>query len=212
MELSEIFMSIQGESTFSGLPCIFIRLAGCNLRCNYCDSVYSYTSKFTASPEEIVNQIQEYSPVKLVEITGGEPLLQIETIELFHRLKNAGYQILLETNGSISLINVPKYVHKIVDVKCPGSSEGDSFLLANFPYINHKSDEIKFVLSSREDYLWMKNKILEHSLEQHQILLSCVFTRLEPQQLIQWVLEDRLLVRVQLQIHKYIWDPKARGV
>ncbi len=212
MNLSEIFCSIQGESTYSGLPCIFIRLAGCNLRCNYCDSIYSYKTKFTATPEEIVNQIKKYNPIKLVEITGGEPLLQNEIIELFHRLKKEGYKILLETNGSVELKNVPKFVHKIVDIKLPDSGEGDSFLIENLQFINPKSDEIKFVLSSRKDYLYMQEKLKEYHLQNHQILLSCVFDRLEPKQLVEWVIEDRLQVRVQLQIHKYIWDPNAQGV
>ncbi len=212
MNLSEIFCSIQGESTYSGLPCIFIRLAGCNLRCNYCDSIYSYKTKFTATPEEIVNQIKKYNPIKLVEITGGEPLLQDEVIELFHRLKKEGYKILLETNGSVELKNVPKFVHKIVDIKLPDSGEGDSFLIENLQFINPKSDEIKFVLSSRKDYLYMQEKLKEYHLQNHQILLSCVFDRLEPKQLVEWVIEDRLQVRVQLQIHKYIWDPNAQGV
>lgn len=212
MNLSEIFCSIQGESTYSGLPCIFIRLAGCNLRCNYCDSTYSYKTKFTATPEEIVNQIKKYNPIKLVEITGGEPLLQNEIIELFHRLKKEGYKILLETNGSVELKNVPKFVHKIVDIKLPDSGEGDSFLIENLQFINPKSDEIKFVLSSRKDYLYMQEKLKEYHLQNHQILLSCVFDRLEPKQLVEWVIEDRLQVRVQLQIHKYIWDPNAQGV
>ena len=212
MNLSEIFCSIQGESTYSGLPCIFIRLAGCNLRCNYCDSIYSYKTKFTATPEEIVNQIKKYNPIKLVEITGGEPLLQNEIIELFHRLKKEGYKILLETNGSVELKNVPKFVHKIVDIKPPDSGEGDSFLIENLQFINPKSDEIKFVLSSRKDYLYMQEKLKEYHLQNHQILLSCVFDRLEPKQLVEWVIEDRLQVRVQLQIHKYIWDPNAQGV
>lgn len=212
MNLSEIFCSIQGESTYSGLPCIFIRLAGCNLRCNYCDSTYSYKTKFTATPEEIVNQIKKYNPIKLVEITGGEPLLQDEIIELFHRLKKEGYKILLETNGSVELKNVPKFVHKIVDIKLPDSGEGDSFLIENLQFINPKSDEIKFVLSSRKDYLYMQEKLKEYHIQNHQILLSCVFDRLEPKQLVEWVIEDRLQVRVQLQIHKYIWDPNAQGV
>jgi 7-carboxy-7-deazaguanine synthase len=212
MKLSEIFCSIQGESTYSGLPCIFIRLAECNLRCNYCDSTYSYNTKFTATPEEIINQIREYNPIKLVEITGGEPLLQAEVIELIHRLRNEGYEILLETNGSCLLKNIPKFVHKIVDIKLPDSGEGNSFLIDNLQFINPKSDEIKFVLSSRKDYIYMRDKLNEYHIQNHQILLSCVFDRLEPKQLSKWVIEDRLQVRIQLQLHKYIWDPNVQGV
>lgn len=212
MKLSEIFLSIQGESTFAGLPCIFIRLAECNLRCNYCDSTFSYQTHFVADLDEIISQTEQYSPVKLVEITGGEPLLQAEAYELIHRLEKLGYKILLETNGSISLENVPKFVHKIVDIKCPDSGEGDSFLKENIPLINPKNDEIKFVLSSQADYIWMKNKIKEYNIESHQVILSCVFDRLTPKQLVEWVISDRLQVRVQLQMHKYIWHPDQQGV
>src|SRR6056297_3198157 len=144
MKLSEIFLSIQGESTFSGLPCIFIRLAECNLRCNYCDSTYSYQTKFNLTVEEVVTKLQEFLPVKLVEITGGEPLLQAEVYQLFSQLAAKGYQVLLETNGSVNLRQVPKFVHKIVDIKCPDSGEGESFLPDNVPYIEPQRDEVKF--------------------------------------------------------------------
>ncbi|MFO7896108.1 MAG: radical SAM protein [Candidatus Cloacimonadales bacterium] len=212
MKLSEIFLSIQGESTFSGLPCIFIRLAECNLRCNYCDSTYSYQEKFSLAKQEILTKIQEFSPVKLVEITGGEPLLQPEVYELFSLLSAEGYQILLETNGSLSLKNVPAEVHKIVDIKCPDSGEADSFLLENLRYLRPNQDEIKFVLSSKSDYDWMKKQLQNYQIADQQILLSCVFGRVEPADLVAWVLADRLPVRVQLQLHKYIWHPEQQGV
>lgn len=212
MKLSEIFLSIQGESTFSGLPCIFVRLAECNLRCNYCDSTYSYQTKFNLSVEEIVTKLQEFSPVKLVEITGGEPLLQPEVYLLFSQLAAKSYQILLETNGSLSLKDVPAAVHKIVDIKCPDSGESASFLPENIQYIQPQRDEIKFVLSSQADYLWMKKQLQNYQLNDREILLSCVFGRLDPKDLIEWVLRDRLPVRVQLQLHKYIWHPDQQGV
>ena len=212
MNLTEIFLSIQGESTYAGLPCIFIRLSGCNLRCDYCDSTFSYSTKFKLSTQQILEQIVEYKPIKLVEITGGEPLLQDDIYALFEELHTQNYTILLETNGSINLDKVPNFVHKIVDIKCPDSTEGDSFLVSNIKLIDKKTDEIKFVLSSKKDYLWMKQKLIQFKLENHNILLSCVFDRLIPKELVEWVIKDKLAVRVQLQLHKYIWDPNKQGV
>ena len=159
MKLSEIFLSIQGESSYAGLPCIFIRLSECNLRCNYCDSKFSYTPKFELTQAQTLEQIDKHNPVKLLEITGCEPLLQPEIYNLFDKLHQKNYTTLLETNGSINLANIPDFVHKIVDIKCPDSAEGDSFLENNINYINTERDEIKFVLSSPEDYIWMKKKI-----------------------------------------------------
>jgi len=152
MDLIEIFFSIQGESTFAGLPCIFIRLAKCNLRCTYCDSTYTFETKFQLEISQIIKKLKEYSPIKLVEITGGEPLLQDKVYELFDELNRENYQILLETNGSISLDKVPKYVHKIVDIKTPGSGYPNSFDKNNFTFLDKDKDEIKFVITSREDY------------------------------------------------------------
>ena len=212
IKINEIFLSIQGESSFSGRPCIFIRLTGCNLRCNYCDTTYSYDEGSDFSIDDILDIVNNYSPVKLVEITGGEPLLQKEVLALIERLNADNYNILLETNGSQLLKNVPNYVHKIVDIKCPGSGEGNSFLNDNLNYLDRHRDELKFVLSNREDYDWVKMMISKLQLQQHNILISVVFNRLLPRDVVQWIVDDRLNVRFQLQLHKYIWEPDKRGV
>ena len=212
LNISEIFCSIQGESTYAGLPCIFIRLAGCNLRCDYCDTTYSYESEINLSLNDIITKVNEYNPVRLVEITGGEPLLQPEVYQLISLLHENGYTILLETNGSISLKDIPEYVIKIVDVKCPGSGEENSFLLENFEYINKEKDEIKFVLVDNFDYNWAKDFMIKYKLNDYEILLSPVSEKLEPQDLAKWITEDKLHVRMQLQLHKIIWDKDKRGV
>ncbi len=212
LNISEIFCSIQGESTYSGLPCIFIRLAGCNLRCDYCDTTYSYESDISLSINDIITKVKEYDPVRLVEITGGEPLLQLEVYQLFDSLHKDGYTILLETNGSISLKDVPDYVIKIVDVKCPGSGEEESFLIKNLEYINEEKDEIKFVLSDNFDYNWAKDFMIKYKLNDYEILLSPVSEKLESQGLAKWIIEDKLPIRMQLQLHKIIWDKDKRGV
>jgi len=212
LKISEIFYSIQGESTYAGLPCIFIRLAGCNLRCNYCDTTYSYKSDITFSTNEIINKVKEYNPVKLIEITGGEPLLQSEVYKLFDSLHKDGYTVLLETNGSILLKDIPEYVIKIVDVKCPGSGEENSFLIENLEYIKIKNDQIKFVLTDNFDYNWAKDFIMKYKLNNYEILFSPVTDTLNPQDLAKWLIEDKLDVRLQLQLHKIIWDKDKRGV
>ncbi|MBT3756985.1 MAG: radical SAM protein [Candidatus Cloacimonetes bacterium] len=212
LKISEIFCSIQGESTYSGLPCIFIRLAGCNLRCDYCDSIYSYESDVEFSVADIISKIRGYNPLKLVEITGGEPLLQSEVYQLFELLHQDGFTILIESNGSISLRDVPEHIIKIVDVKCPGSGEDDSFLLENLEFIHKEKDEIKFVLSDNFDYNWAKDFITKYKLNDYEILFSAVSDRLDQQDLAQWIVEDGLSVRMQLQLHKVIWDKDKRGV
>ncbi|MCK5051658.1 MAG: radical SAM protein [Candidatus Cloacimonetes bacterium] len=212
LEISEIFCSIQGESTYAGLPCIFIRLAGCNLRCDYCDTTYSYESDISLSINDIITKIKEYDTIKLVEITGGEPLLQPEVYQLFESLHKDRYTILLETNGSISLKDIPKYIIKIVDVKCPGSGEENSFLLENLEFINQENDEIKFVLSNNFDYNWAKDFIMKYQLNEYEILFSPVSGKLNFQDLAKWITEDKLPVRMQLQLHKIIWDKDRRGI
>ncbi|MBT4332998.1 MAG: radical SAM protein [Candidatus Cloacimonetes bacterium] len=212
LKISEIFCSIQGESTYSGLPCIFIRLAGCNLRCDYCDSTYSYESDIEFSVADIISKIRGYNPLKLVEITGGEPLLQSEVYQLFELLHQDGFTILIESNGSISLRDVPEHIIKIVDVKCPGSGEEESFLLENLEFIHKEKDEIKFVLSDNFDYNWAKDFITKYKLNDYEILFSAVSDRLDQQDLAQWIVEDGLSVRMQLQLHKVIWDKDKRGV
>ena len=212
LKLSEIFLSIQGESTYTGLTCIFIRLAGCNLRCNYCDTIYSYETKFEKSVEQVLQEIKKYDPIKLVEITGGEPLLQPEVYQLFESLYKNGHTILLESNGSISLKYVPDNVIKIVDVKCPGSGEENSFLLENLEFINKEKDEIKFVLSDNFDYNWAKDFVMKYNLIDYEILFSPVLEKLDPQKLVKWITEDKLPFRMQLQLHKLIWGKEKRGV
>ncbi|MDO9577728.1 MAG: radical SAM protein [Candidatus Cloacimonadales bacterium] len=212
LKLSEIFFSIQGESSYAGLPCIFIRLSGCNLRCNYCDTKYSYETSFEKSVKEIILETHKYKPIKLVEITGGEPLLQDEVYLLFEKLNLEGYKILLETNGSISLKKVPEYVIKIVDVKTPGSGFENSFLLENLQFIDSEKDELKFVISDRNDYEWSKDFLQKYKLENYKILFSTVLEKLDPQILAEWILKDKLSVRMQLQIHKFIWDKETKGV
>ena len=212
LDVSEIYCSIQGESTYTGLPCAFVRLAGCNLRCNYCDTTYSYKSEITLSINDIITKVKEYDPVKLVEITGGEPLMQPEVFQLIRLLYENDHTILLETNGSILLKDVPDYVIKIVDVKCPGSGEENSFLLENLEFINKEKDEIKFVLSDNFDYNWAKDFVMKYNLIDYEILFSPVLEKLEPQKLAKWITEDNLLVRMQLQLHKLIWGKDTKGV
>jgi len=212
LNLSEIFLSIQGESTYAGLPCIFIRFAGCNLRCSYCDSEFSYEGEIEQSPESILKKIGEFQPVKLVEITGGEPLLQEEVNELFRLLIENNYTVLLETNGSMNLRNIPDEIVKIVDIKCPGSGQEDSFLEENIQFLNKGIDEIKFVISNEGDYNWSKAKINEYNILDHTVIFSPVFSILDPENLAKWIIRDKLNVRLQIQIHKYIWDPNKRGV
>ncbi len=212
LKLSEIYLSIQGESTFTGLPCIFIRLSGCNLRCKYCDTKYSYETKFEKSSKDILKEIQQYKLIKLVEITGGEPLIQSEIYELFLILYDNNYKILLETNGTINLKKVPKYVTKIVDIKCPGSGFENSFLMENLKHISLQEDEIKFVILDRQDYDWAKVFIKKHDLQKYIILFSPILEKLEPQKLAKWITNDKLQVRMQLQMHKYIWKSDQRRV
>ncbi|MCF7793389.1 MAG: radical SAM protein [Candidatus Cloacimonetes bacterium] len=212
MQLTEIFYSLQGESTFAGLPCIFIRTAGCNLRCKYCDTTYSYQEGYSLSVEQIINEIKKYDPIKLVEVTGGEPLLQDDIYELFDTLHKLGYKILLETNGSVFLNRVQDFVTKIVDVKAPGSGFEDSFLQENLDYLRKDKDQIKFVISDRFDYTWSKNFIENNKLQDHKVLFSLVLSSLQPRQLAEWIIEDKLPVRLQLQLHKYIWEKDQRGV
>ena len=202
INLSEIFFSLQGESTYSGLPCLFIRLSECNLDCKYCDTKYAFETSFTLSITEIINNIKSLTDIKLVEITGGEPLLQDKVYKLFEELHKNGFKILLETNGSIILDKVPEYVIKIVDVKCPASGESESFLLDNLQYLS-KKDELKFVLSNLDDYQFAKRFIKANKI-QSEILFSTITPGISPQEISKKIIEDSLNVRLQLQLHKYI--------
>jgi len=227
MQITEIYKSLQGESTHAGLPCVFVRLTGCNLRCSWCDSEFSFYGGRKMSLEDVLNEVRRLSPEGgLVEITGGEPMLQErEVVPLMRELIGAGYRVLLETSGERQLTSVPKQVVKIVDVKCPHSGEPDTFAVENLETLQ-PHDEIKFVLSDRADYEFARNFVREHRLADraHAVLFSPAFRKdaagerdmshclLDPQQLAEWMLADGVPARLSLQIHKLIWDPAAKGV
>ncbi len=209
--VNEIFYSIQGESTFAGKPCIFIRLAGCNLRCTYCDTTYAFSEGVRMGIEEILNQIRSY-PCQLVEVTGGEPLLQHPVLLLLRRLCDLEYTVLLETSGALDIACVDPRVHRIMDLKCPSSGECHRNRFANLEHLTAR-DEVKFVIGTREDFEWAQSQ-LQGSWTQRvgAILFSPVFGVLEPAQLAAWILEKGLPVRLQIQLHKFIWGPNVRGV
>ena len=211
LKVNEIFKSIQGESTHSGLPCIFIRLTYCNLRCTYCDTEYAFHEGNDMSIKDILDHIKPMK-TKLVEVTGGEPMLQDNTIPLMQELLKNNYDVLLETSGAISLKNVPKKVKKIVDFKCPSSLMSDKNLWSIIDELNDK-DEIKFVIGDFKDYEWAKSKIDKYDLDKKWVVLfSPVFGKISLEKLANWILKDNLNVRLQLQMHKYIWDPDKRAV
>ena len=241
MQVTEIYKSVQGESTHAGLPCVFVRLTGCNLRCTWCDSEFSFHGGDKMTVEEVFEEVERLSPWgeailcgtgiparprPVVEITGGEPMLQErEVIPLMVRLIAEGYQVLLETSGERLLARVPKEVIKIVDVKCPHSGEADTFALENLDSLQ-PHDELKFVLADRTDYEFARDLVRRHDLagRVHALLFSPAFRKdasgsrdtshclLDPQQLAEWIVADDLPVRLSLQIHKLIWDPAAKGV
>lgn len=204
MKVNEIFKSIQGESTWQGLPCVFVRLTGCNLRCSYCDTKYAYNEGHEISIGKVVDEVKKYN-CSFIEITGGEPLLQEETHKLSNELLNMGYTLLVDTNGSISIESLDSRVIKIMDIKCPGSGMSEQIFWNNLNNLTSK-DEVKFVVSDYKDYQWSKNIIKQYSLvDKVNILLSTVFGKLSPKSLAEWILKDNLKVRLQLQLHKYIW-------
>jgi 7-carboxy-7-deazaguanine synthase len=210
--INEIFLSIQGESTHAGRPCAFVRLTGCNLRCNYCDTEYAFHEGRRMSVGEIIARLDGYG-CRLVEITGGEPLLQDGVHGLIEALLARGYTVMIETSGASDVSPLDARVIKIMDLKCPGSGEASRNLWSNLGHLSAR-DEIKFVISDRADYEWARATIREHHLESrvNAVLLSCAFGRLEPARLAAWMLEDRLPARLQLQMHKHIWPPDTRGV
>ena len=227
MQITEIYKSIQGESTHTGLPCVFVRLTGCNLRCSWCDSAYTFSGGHRMTIEEVLVEVEELSPAGgLVEITGGEPMLQErEVVPLMQHLLDAGYTVLLETSGERPLERVPKGVVKIVDIKCPNSGEPDTFRCENLEsLVSH--DEVKFVLSDREDYEFAREFVLRYELAQrvNAVLFSPAFRvdatgardsshcLLDPRELAEWMLADNIQARLGLQIHKFIWDPAMKGV
>lgn len=212
MKVSEIFFSIQGESTYAGLPCVFIRLAGCNLKCRWCDTTYAQPSDAgeELSIDQIIKEVKKFK-CRLVEITGGEPLLQKETPEFSNRLLKLGYEVLIETNGSVNLEPVNTKVIKIVDVKCPSSGHDGSFLMKNLKYITLQ-DEIKFVIADRKDYEFAR-EFLEKCIKDKtaKMLFAPVYPQMSSQELANWILKDRLKVRFQPQMHKFIWgEEKGR--
>lgn len=212
LTVNEIFHSIQGESRRAGEPCVFVRLTACDLRCSWCDTPYSFHEGGKRSLEDVIAEVERYQ-CPLVEITGGEPLLQEEVYPLMERLLELGHTVMLETGGHRSIARVPAAVLKIVDVKCPGSGESHRNHWENLSLVG-ANDEVKFVLKDRADYEFARDVIARHQLhgKAGAILLSPVHGVLEARLLAEWVLADRLQVRVQLQLHKFIWSPETRGV
>lgn len=208
--INEIFHSIQGESSHMGRPCVFVRLTYCNLRCSYCDSEYAFYEGKEMDIDEILSIVRGYG-CRLVEVTGGEPLWQENVHELLRSLCDEGYEVLLETGGSLSIGGVDPRVKRIVDFKCPSSGMLKKNFWENIEFLKD-TDEVKFVIGNREDYEWAKQMIDRHGIMARPVLMSVVFGELEPIQLAEWILEDKLTVRFQLQMHKYIWSPETRGV
>lgn len=211
LRVTEIFHSIQGESTFAGRPCVFVRLTGCPLRCAWCDTEYAFHGGTEQSIEQIVSLVGAFD-CPLVEVTGGEPLAQPDSIELLTTLCDAGFTVLLETSGALDTATVDARVHVILDVKCPGSAMTERMYWPNVERLRSQ-DEAKFVIQDRGDYDWAKDVVARYGLaDRCPVLFSAVFGALDPRQLAEWVLADRLPVRFQLQMHKYIWSPDMRGV
>lgn len=209
--INEIYPSIQGESSYAGLPCVFVRLTGCNLRCTYCDTEYAFYEGERRTVDEIVAQTTSYK-IPLVEITGGEPLLQKGCVTLAKRLLELGHTVLVETSGAFPIDVLPPGTIRIMDLKCPSSGESDKNDWSNIDRLNNR-DEVKFVIGDRADYDWACDLIKRLDLANRcTVLISTVFGKLEPVTLTQWMLDDNLPARFQLQMHKYIWDPKKRGV
>lgn len=213
LKVNEIFYSIQGESSYAGWPCTFVRLTGCNLRCSYCDTTYAYSEGTDHSISEIALKVSTFN-CSLVEVTGGEPLIQEETPSLISELLQKGYSVLLETNGSLDIGRVDPRCVRIVDIKCPSSGQTQKNDLDNLKRLTEK-DEVKFVIGNREDYDFAKGMlglIPPAACTRRQVHFSPVFGKIELEKLAKWILHDRLEVRLQLQLHKIIWSPEQRGV
>ena len=211
LKINEIYYSVQGESTHTGRPCIFIRLTYCNLRCSYCDTEYAFYEGKDMEIAQIISEIQQWD-CNLVEVTGGEPLFQEECIDLLHELINSNYEVMLETGGSLSISDVPKKVIKIVDFKCPSSKMEKKNMWSIVDDLQGH-DEVKFVIGNREDFDWAKDRITEYSLDKIcTLLFSPTFGEIDPQQIVEWILADNLPVRMQMQMHKMIWSPEEKGV
>ena len=211
LKINEIYYSVQGESTHSGCPCIFIRLTYCNLRCSYCDTEYAFYDGKDMEITYIMSEIKRWD-CNLVEVTGGEPLFQDECIDLLNELVNSNYEVMLETGGSLSISDVPKKVVKIVDFKCPSSGMVKKNLWSIVDDLQ-AHDEVKFVIGNREDFDWAKDRITEYSMDKIcTLLFSPTFGEINPQQIVEWILAENLPVRMQLQMHKMIWSPEEKGV
>lgn len=212
LTVNEIFHSIQGESTHAGRPCVFVRLTACDLRCTWCDTAYAFTEGRKMSVDAVVEQVREYN-CDVVEITGGEPLLQKEVYPLMERLLDDGRTVMIETGGHLNADQVPAGVVRVMDVKCPGSGEADKMHWPNLERLR-ASDELKFVIRDRADYEYARDVTRKHDLVARSaaVLFSPVHAVMDPKQLAEWILADRLAVRLQLQAHKYIWSPDTRGV
>jgi 7-carboxy-7-deazaguanine synthase len=212
LTINEIYHSIQGESTWVGQPCVFVRLTFCNLRCNYCDTEYAFYEGKKRTLNEVVDTVAAFR-CPLVEITGGEPLLQKNALPLMSMLCDAGYTVLLETSGAHDISKVDCRVHRIMDLKTPGSGEVEKNLWSNIDHLTLR-DEVKFVMGSLEDYEWSRNNVERYDLSTrcHAVLFSPIFGRIDPREIVEWILADKLNVRFQLQMHKFIWSPTQRGV
>ena len=208
--VNEIFYSIQGESSYAGQPCVFVRLTGCNLRCSYCDTRYAYDEGQNLTIDGIIDRIISYQ-CRLVEITGGEPLIQKETPDLIYELLEKDFEVLLETNGSMDISPIDTRCAKIVDVKCPSSGEVKKNYLDNLKKISER-DEIKFVIGSEEDYRYAKKILFLIDKKKKPPILSPVYNIMDPKRLVEWVLADHIDVRIQIQLHKIIWCSETRGV
>jgi len=212
LKVNEIYHSVQGESTYAGLPCVFVRLTFCNLRCTYCDTEYAFFEGNDLSIGQIIEEVKKFD-CKLVEITGGEPLFQMkECLELMKQLCDDNFEVLIETGGSLPIKDIDPRVKVIMDLKCPSSGMEKKNLYENINYLK-PVDELKFVIGSRDDYDWTIAVIKKYDLKNKcKILFSVVFGKLEPVQLVDWILADKLNVRFQLQMHKFIWHPETKGV
>ncbi|MBZ5515943.1 MAG: radical SAM protein [Acidobacteriia bacterium] len=212
MVVTEIFKSIQGESTFAGLPCVFIRLTGCNLRCHWCDTAYAFYGGQRMTEEQILGRVRELGG-NLVEFTGGEPLLEKEVPTMAARLLDTGWRVLIETSGERFIGELPRAVVKIMDVKCPGSGESAKFRLENLAELDRK-DQVKFVILDENDYHYAREFMEQRKLRNivDEVIFSPVFGQLPPRTLAEWILRDGLNVRLGMQLHKFIWDPETRGV
>jgi 7-carboxy-7-deazaguanine synthase len=212
IKINEIYHSIQGESTSAGKPCVFVRLTYCNLRCTYCDTEYAFYEGNDMSVQQVIDEVEKHN-CKLVEVTGGEPLVQLEEcLDLMNKLCDLGYEVMIETGGSLAIKEIDSRVKIIMDLKCPSSGMEKKNLYENLQYLK-PTDELKFVIGNREDYGWTKTILGKYNLHgKCEILFSTVFDELEPVQLVNWILEDKLDVRFQLQMHKYIWHPETKGV